>query len=104
MKRLMISSLAVFSLQMAGCGAGMEERESQGPSTPAVDDTTQLGPIGGLQYGTHVSYYTDSSKTVRVGIREWGCPPSTDLINWGETSAYSDTWKFLCAQEPPQVR
>ncbi|MBZ4333410.1 MULTISPECIES: hypothetical protein [unclassified Corallococcus] len=104
MKRLLISSLAVLSLQLAACGAGMEEGEGQTPPAPAVDDTTQLGPIGGLQYGTHVSYYTDSSKTVLVGEREWGCPPSTYLINWGATSAYSLTWKFLCAQEPQQVQ
>ncbi|AGC42882.1 hypothetical protein MYSTI_01547 [Myxococcus stipitatus DSM 14675] len=104
MKRLMISSLAVFSLQMAGCGAGMEESETQTPPTPAVDDTTQQGPIGGRLYGTREHYYADRSMTVLVGIREWGCQYRPIDINWGETSSYFLTSKILCAQEPQQVQ
>ncbi|MFB1478742.1 hypothetical protein [Corallococcus sp. RDP092CA] len=100
MRRLLLSSLAVLSLQSVACGAGAEEAETQAPPAAVADDKTQLGPINGLKYGTHVTYYSDSTHTVEVGMAEWGCPPSTYLVNWGVESGYSSTWKFLCAMEP----
>ncbi|RKH72945.1 hypothetical protein [Corallococcus aberystwythensis] len=102
LKRLLVSSLAVLSLQLAGCGGGMEEGEVQTPPTPVTDDKTQAGPINGLRYGTHVTYYSDSTRTTVVGMREWGCSSATSLINWGEESGYESTWKFICAQEPQE--
>ncbi|RKH36948.1 hypothetical protein [Corallococcus sicarius] len=98
MKRLLISSLAVLALQLAGCGGGMEEGEAQTPSAPVADDKTQAGPIGGPFYGTHTSYFSDSARTNLVGVREWGCSSATYLINWGTDVGYESTFKFLCAQ------
>ncbi|RKH13313.1 hypothetical protein D7V97_05935 [Corallococcus sp. CA053C] len=102
MKRLLISSLAVLALQLAGCGGGVEADESQSPSTPVADDKTQLTPVGGggNTYGTHVNYYSDATRTTLVGIRESGCSSATPLTNWGVVSSYSTTWKFVCAVAP----
>lgn len=101
MKRWLVSTLAVLAIQAVGCGGGMEEGEATAP-VPAEGEVTQAGPINGPFYGTHVTYYSDATKTTVVGMREWGCSSATSLINWGVTSGYKDTWQFLCAMEPQQ--
>ncbi|NMO22465.1 hypothetical protein HPC49_29600 [Pyxidicoccus fallax] len=103
MKRLLVSAVAMFAIHAVGCGGGaLEEGEAPAP-VPEAGEVTQQGPIGGVRKGTRDSYYSDSSYTTLVGVREYGCPPSTIHVNWGTTSAYKISTPFVCYVDPPLV-
>jgi len=46
-------------------------------------------------HGTHIKYYSNSSKTVQVGYRYYTCE-GVLASQWGVTSAYSSSATYGC--------
>ena len=99
MKRLLVSAVAMFAIHAVGCGGAVEELEAPTP-VPESDETAQQGPIGGTGKGTREYYYSDAAHGTLVGVREYGCPPPTILVNWGTTSPHRVYTTFTCAVAP----